>query len=376
MKILYIVSNLRPSGPTNQIYNLINNFNKNHDISILTLSPESGKTLVPDFETAGVKYISLNYSRLEGLFLSPIKLKSVVNDINPDIIHTHGIRADTLCYLFLSNYPQISTIHNYPYADYPAQYGLIFGNFLSIEHILIYKYIDYPVGCSKSVTNKMSDHNIDAHTIQNGVELSDYSVANPEKKSKLREKHNLQQTGPIFISSGPIISRKNHKTIIRGFLESGLVDECSLVIFGDGPLLDSCKKLADSVDSIIIKGWVEDINELLSASDYYVSASLGEGLPIAVLEALASGLPVCLSDIDPHQEILQNSDSGRIFSKKNPHDLAKSMKNLVTKNHSDLSSSARSRIINHFNAERMAKEYEKLYHNIKNNESNQTVQSI
>src|SRR5690625_7843892 len=76
-------------------------------------------------------------------------------------------------------------------------------------------------------------------------------------------------------------------------------------MLGGGELQSACKALAGQTNNILIKGAVANVAEYLQASDYFVSCSKAEGLPMAVIEALAWGLPCVLSDIPPHYEIFE-----------------------------------------------------------------------
>src|SRR5690625_7535896 len=80
-------------------------------------------------------------------------------------------------------------------------------------------------------------------------------------------------------------------------------------MLGGGELQSACKALAGQTNNILIKGAVQNVAQYLQASDYFVSCSKAEGLPMAVIEALACGLPCLLSDISPHAEIFKLSDS-------------------------------------------------------------------
>ncbi|EJF7529755.1 glycosyl hydrolase family 1, partial [Escherichia coli] len=110
-KVLYVVSTLKRSGPINQLYNLINNFSKyEFDLTIVTLSPEPQDSKLDDFINLGINVITLGLSRLKGVFFAKHKLKKIIDKINPDIVHSQGVRADYLNYLIVGGHMKISTI--------------------------------------------------------------------------------------------------------------------------------------------------------------------------------------------------------------------------------------------------------------------------
>ena len=100
----------------------------------------------------------------------------------------------------------------------------------------------------------------------------------------------------------------------------------------------------------------------LGASDYFISASLAEGLPNTVLEAMACGLPCVLSNIPPHEEIKEiNKNSSILFETKNTEELTSKIKEITTKDYEQMSSAAKEIIYEHLNAEIMSKNYQKIY---------------
>lgn len=364
--ILYLVSRLRSSGPTNQLYYILKHLDDEFNATVLTLSPEPEDTELPRFQKLGVDYETLGLSRWEGLLYGPGRLRRFVNQHNPDIVQTQGIRADTLAALFLSEYPQITTIRNYPYDDYPAKFGTIQGKAMAAEHIQMYRRIDYPVACSETIADRIRIHGIDAIPIQNGVDTEQFSPVDKTEKARLRKEFDIPMSATVFISVGTLIPRKNPLDVIKEF-QAADVEDSILLMLGDGPLRGECETLAANDNQIKIEGWVDNVRDYLGASDYFVSASSSEGLPNTVMEALAAGLPVLLSDIQPHREILQyNSNVGELFDLKSINTLQNKMQDLSDKEYDSPSSEAREMIIQELGADTMSMKYQDLYSNVSN----------
>ena len=124
--------------------------------------------------------------------------------------------------------------------------------------------------------------------------------------------------------------------------------------------MPACQQLARNKKNIVLPGLVHNVNDYLRAADQFVSASHAEGMPNAVLEALAASLPVILSDIPPHREILEySSDVGCLFTPSNPSALGRCLNQAKL----DLSTqrAARRLIEQHFRAQSMSDAYQKLY---------------
>lgn len=114
-------------------------------------------------------------------------------------------------------------------------------------------------------------------------------------------------SGFTIISVGRLIPIKNPLTLLKAFIESDLPDG-RLVYVGVGPLaaaIEARATAAGVADRVELTGLLsrEEVYHRVNTSDLFVSTSYGEGLPIAVLEAMACRTPVVLSDIVPHQEI-------------------------------------------------------------------------
>lgn len=114
------------------------------------------------------------------------------------------------------------------------------------------------------------------------------------------------------VSVSRLIERKDPQGLLEAFARADLQD-ADLVFVGDGELGPELADRAFSLgqkDRITFTGMVarDDVYRCTATADVYLSTSRGEGLPIAVLEAMACGVPVILSDIPPHREIAQGVD--------------------------------------------------------------------
>jgi glycosyltransferase involved in cell wall biosynthesis len=308
-KILYIVSSLRRSGPTTQLYNIIKNLDRNQfDPYLVTLSPEHQDSSWSAYENLGIHLYSLNLSRVKGLFFAKKQLFKLFTQIKPDIIHTQGIRADIISSKLKTRIPRLATIHNFPQLDYAMKYGRIKARIMSFCHIRAIKKLSIGIGVSESVTENLRHicNTITVHTIRNGVDTDLYYPVNTDRKDMLRKSLGLPCGVTIWISSGRLSYRKDPLFLIECWKRNQMVsDNHHLVLIGNGELYEDCKKRCNGDNSVHILGRVNNVVDYLQASDYVVSASHAEGFPYSILEAMACGLPVLLSNILPHTEILQ-----------------------------------------------------------------------
>lgn len=118
--------------------------------------------------------------------------------------------------------------------------------------------------------------------------------------------------GFTVIAIGRLVAIKNPFAVVNGF-QLGSDASSRLLYVGDGPLRDSLRASSEAAGlskQIEFTGLIprEKVFEHLLAADLFISTSRGEGLPVAVLEAMACGCPVLLSDIPPHREIAEGVD--------------------------------------------------------------------
>jgi glycosyltransferase involved in cell wall biosynthesis len=76
-------------------------------------------------------------------------------------------------------------------------------------------------------------------------------------------------------------------------------------------------------------GQITDVGDVLSAADIFLSTSLHEGMPLAVLEAFATGLPCVLSPIEEHREIAANMDGTILLEETTPSAVAEALRSLI-----------------------------------------------
>jgi len=144
--------------------------------------------------------------------------------------------------------------------------------------------------------------------IRNGVDLERFRPR-PNERDELRERWDVD--GLDILTVGSHIPRKGHKEVLLA--ASQLDQDCTVMIPSRGPLTDQLRELADELDvTARFYGRVPDgtLPELYSSADVFCLPSKGEGLPLAMLEAMASGLPVIVSDVGDNHEIVEESGAG------------------------------------------------------------------
>lgn len=167
---------------------------------------------------------------------------------------------------------------------------------------------------------------------------------------------------------GRLFKVKAHSVALSAF---GQIDDQTsrLILMGDGPLRENLMAQIDEMGlarRVEMTGIVErdKVFEYLVNSDLFVSASLGEGLPIAVLEAMACRCPVVLSDIAPHREIADGADFVSLVP---PGDVAgfareiERLRNMSVAERAGIGEKCRKLVEERFDLQSMRKAYEEVY---------------
>ena len=166
----------------------------------------------------------------------------------------------------------------------------------------------------------------------------------------------------VVLYSGQFIDRKNQEFAIDAVLSSTSAEQIHMVLMGDGPNLLRLKEKYRSNANIQFTGNVTNVNEYLQAGDLYISASKSEGMPNGVLEAMATGLPVLLSDIPQHLEVLEVSDGyGTSYKQENKKDFISKLDKLLNEDLRAMGKRASDTAKQELSANQMSKRYQELY---------------
>lgn len=144
-----------------------------------------------------------------------------------------------------------------------------------------------------------------------------YPCASYTEKIALREKYGFSPDDFILIYTAEFIPRKNHKLLfdILPALKAK-IPSLKVLLCGKGELLEHYKDFAvqQKMDYVIFTGYTRDVADYCRLSDLLVMPSFQEGLPMAMIEAIATGLPVVASDIRGHNDVIEDCVNGFLFA--------------------------------------------------------------
>lgn len=159
-----------------------------------------------------------------------------------------------------------------------------------------------------------------------GIDLKKFNVGYVDKEAK-RKEIGVDNKDFVLLSVGELIPRKNHEVVIRAIGELKKRNQLSniqYVICGKGKSELMLRKLSEELEvaeHVHFLGYRTDISEICNCSDLFMFMSLQEGLPVALMEAMACGLPTICSDIRGNTDLIKNDETGYIVEN-NPESIA------------------------------------------------------
>jgi glycosyltransferase involved in cell wall biosynthesis len=202
------------------------------------------------------------------------------------------------------------------------------------------------------------------HLISNGVDIGLYKKKNSHY---FRQKLNIGINEKVVGIIANLRPEKNHKLLIAAFSDvAANIKDVRLVIVGWDCMNGEVQRIASTssaAEKIIFLGRREDVPDVLSTFDVFCLPSVHEGLPLTLLEAMASGIPVVGSDVLGINEIVKNDVNGMLFPNNDRVALFDLLCSLLKDENlrNRLSNTAFPFVEREFSLDEKVKDYEKLF---------------
>ncbi|MEM3455614.1 MAG: glycosyltransferase [Candidatus Micrarchaeia archaeon] len=326
----------------------------------------------PDGKNILDKYGLSIYLNIDNLNKHRIKvlgiLKKIIKTFKPDILHCHrhsmtvlGVMAKLGEHIKL-----VSHVH-----------GLNRTRSLKrrIINFAILKFVEKIIAVSDSVKQDIFSSNFFLEeskiiTIRNCVDLNiidSIQITKTEEKRKI----GLTDNHIVFGNVGRLVKTKGQFFLIEAFVKVlHKLHNARLVIVGSGELYKDLKKQVEDLgikEYVLFTGFREDVLEIIRSFDIFVLPSLAEGLSIALLEAMASRLPVIASNVGGIPEVFGDSQCGILVPPKDIESLRDAMLKMATLSEGErkkLGDNGRARIEKEFTIEKMIMNLTNLYDSI------------
>ena len=199
--------------------------------------------------------------------------------------------------------------------------------------------------------------------IRNGVDFNLFAQARPADLASL----GMRTHDPVVITVGRLHEQKG----IVDLLDAARVvlrehPTCQFLIVGDGPDRRSLEDRATTLgiaNSVTFTGARSDVPALLKAASLFVLASLWEGMPNVLLEAMATGLPIVATAVEGSSEVIRSGVNGMLVKAANPPELAQAILALLNSPgvRTVLAAAAQQTVKTEFTEELAIAAYDELY---------------
>jgi glycosyltransferase involved in cell wall biosynthesis len=287
-------------------------------------------------------------------------LLSLLRDLVPDVFHAH-LHVPLACTPALL----AAAVARVPAVVATEQLWVDLSGARSLYLVsrLIATLVDRYVAVSAAVASQLRwPYRVPSRKIvvaPNGVPISPLILASVEVRAQLTG----SRGGPLVLTTARLDSQKGLDHLVRAAV---LVPDATFVIAGDGPLRSRLEDLASALgvaDRVRFLGHRADVPALLANCDVFVLPSLYEGLPLSLLEAMASRRPVIATDVPGSNEVVRHAESGWLVPPANPPALADAIRRLLDDpaGAERMASAARARVEREFSIERMVRGVEAVY---------------
>ena len=309
---------------------------------------------------------------IKDLRLSFKLTKKLMNEKKYDLIHCHSPIGGIICRLankhskYYNSTRMIYTAHGFHFfkGNNPLKNFL----FRNIERYGA-KYTDTLITINKedyaaAKKFKLRKNGTVEYVPGVGIDIDKINAIQGNKKELCKEL-NIPSDSILLLSVGELSKRKNHEVIVR--LLNQLNDNIHYVICGQGQLenylLDLAQKLKVN-NRLHLLGYRTNIPQIMKSCDIFVFPSLQEGLPVALMEAMACGLPCVASEIRGNVDLINEDKNGYLFNKKRENDLLNAFRKAINNKRGDLD-------MEQYSTKKICQQMKKIYFELesKNNES-------
>lgn len=334
----------------------------------LVCSITSGGDMIDRMANAGARVFLLG-KRRRGDVTAVTKLANLIRLEKVDLLHLHnapGMFWGTLGQLASgTGVPIVRTEHN-PYlpATTPALYRDLYPLFTKRAS----KVICVSDRVRQSFVERfprLADRFIE---VPNGIRLEDYEKLPP--RAECRAQFKLLPGAKLIGTVGRMVPVKNHKLLIEAlFLVRQTMPDVHLAIIGEGEMRDSLASYAADLsvsEYVSLVKETQRIDHFYGALDIFCLSSDSEGMPLTLLEALASGVPVVSTEVGGIPEIIEDGVNGYLVPKGSAEALARRVVDLLKDpgKAAELARAGRAMVHERFPAEKMIAATERLYEDV------------
>tara|TARA_B110000037_G_C17062198_1_gene482327 strand:+ start:193 stop:1374 length:1182 start_codon:yes stop_codon:yes gene_type:complete len=384
IKILRIINRFNIGGPTYNATFLTRFMSDEFETLLIGGLPEENEAnslhILKEYDVEPLLIHELKRDpNLKSDRLALKKIKTIIQEFKPDIVHTHASKAGALGRkaAFSCNVPVVvHTFHGHIFHSY---FGKIKTSiFKNIERYLAKKSTGIIAISNLQKKELCETHKITTakkiEVIPLGFDLKKFQDHYSENRIAVRKEYDLNDDTLALCIIGRLAPVKDHFFFLDVIEELSSQTDRKIKIFivGDGELREEINSRVDLLKNkgvdIIMTSWIFDIAKFNAGMDIMCLTSKNEGTPVSLIEAQASNLPVISTDVGGVSDIVSQNETGFIISRKGKGEFVEKLKTLVEND--DLRNKMKTKGWDHvhlkFSYTRLASDMEEYYKKLLN----------
>lgn len=349
--VVHVISSFNRGGRERQLATICKNSKHGFVINKVVCLNRTSNTYIDEYKLSNDFFVLSSPRPIKRL----IEIIEIVNENKADYIWSWG-GAEATYGLFLSMITSVIHING------SIRHGLVLFRPKQIWRLLILHLSRNIVANSHAglKANKLNRGSV----LYNGID-EDFFLENKDKSSLIRRELGIDENTVLLTSLANLVPYKDYTTILYALeLIKAKGIPFHFIAIGEGSERHRIEYLIESLNlsrNVSFPGLRTDVKDILYASDIFIHSSLGEGCSNAILEAMATGLPIIASDTGGTAEIIDNS-YGRLFQFRNILELAEKIEELILNKslRTTFGNNAKIKAKNNFSVERMIGQYNKI----------------
>lgn len=347
IKVAITLPSFALGGAQRMVYELVRSLDKDSfEICVICFEKSVAKHLEEGLRSDGIdiRHIGpFHKIRVEALR----QMAAILDDFSPDVVHAHlGGSQAALPWCVIHRVPIVVTLHT----TMPKALNPLVEKMARLDsHGKLIKLVAVSEETRYQAIRHFRCNSERILEVDNGIDLDEYFPSNSGGST-------------VFINVGTQNENKNQAMLLSAFQIVARNHPASrLILVGDGPEHDALLAASKGDSRIVLPGSVTNVAEWLSRANVYVQCSYREAMPMAVIEAMASGLPVITTNVGGVGDVVRDGREGLLIEPGSKGALVGAMERFFDAGFRSRMASSSLLRASCFSSSEMAKGYERIY---------------
>lgn len=398
-RVLRIINRLNLGGPTYNAANLTKYIDGEFETMLVAGmtddTEESSEFILHRLDLHPV-YIKEMYRELNLFrdYKAYFKLRQIIREFKPDIVHTHAAKAGAVGRLAAHHEGVPVIVHTF--------HGHVFHSYFSAFKTRIFLEIERYLGSKTHAIVALSEiqkgelahefkvaHHGKFEVIPLGFDLGRFTENKEEKRKSFRAQYNVADDEVVISMVGRLVPVKNHAMFLKALkiVSDKTTKKIRAFIIGDGEDRQNVEKMAADLglkfnnanlterNILTFTSWIKDVDVSNAGSDIIVLTSYNEGTPVSLIEAQASGKPIVSTRVGGIANIVKEGETALLCQSGDVDTFAAHLLALIEDDRlrGDMSDRGTAHVMEHFSHLRLARDMSDLYRRLLSQKNNVNV---